>query len=191
MEGLNRLRQGDHKARADLLAYAEVRFRTLASRMLKQFPGVKRWEETGDILQTSLVKLHFALLTSFPKDRQHFLRLSTLQIRRTLVDLARHYRAVIQPIPNHDHSDATSETSLPQFTEPNLRSNEPLSLEEWTAFHEAVASLPIQEREVFELVWYQGLTQQDAATLLKVNERTVRRYWTSARLLLSNSLQKQ
>lgn len=189
LESLHRLRQGDERARAEIITYAQVRFRTLASRMLKQFPGVKRWEETDDVLQTSLVKLHNALLSTPPNDRQHFLRLSTLQIRRTLVDLARHYRSdgVLGAI-HHANGDTTDSTQLLDGDR-YIDTNEPTTLEDWTAFHEAVAKLPPQEREAFELLWYQGLTQTEAATILEVTERTVRRYWTSARLQLSKMLQ--
>lgn len=188
LNGLARLRQGDVRAQDELIAYAEARFRSLASRMLKEFPRVKRWEQTDDILQTALVKLHGALKNTQPQDRQHFLRLSTLQIRRTLVDLARHYQGAGWKIEDNAPQDLDATCAPGQDAERFVDTNEPSTLEDWTAFHEAVAKLPEQERDVFELLWYQGLSQLEASAVLEVTERTVRRYWTSARLRLSEML---
>jgi RNA polymerase sigma factor (sigma-70 family) len=44
-----------------------------------------------------------------------------------------------------------------------------------------VEALPIQEREVFSLVWYHELTQAEAAEILQCAEITVRRHWLEAR----------
>ena len=61
-------------------------------------------------------------------------------------------------------------------------------LDRWQALHEAVEKLPVEEREVFGLVFYHGWTQIQIAELLNVNERTVRRYWQSVCLRLSELL---
>jgi DNA-directed RNA polymerase specialized sigma24 family protein len=42
--------------------------------------------------------------------------------------------------------------------------------------------LPDNEREVVDLLYFHGLSQLETAAMLDVAERTVRRYWTSARL---------
>src|SRR5262249_61821855 len=60
--------------------------------------------------------------------------------------------------------------------------HEPARLATWSAFHEQVAALPEEEREVFDLLWYQGLPQAEAAELLHVNVRTIKRRWVSARM---------
>ena len=54
---------------------------------------------------------------------------------------------------------------------------------------EAIEGLPEEEREVFDLLWYQGLTQAEAAGLLHVNVRTLKRRWLSARMKLQDALQ--
>ncbi len=66
--------------------------------------------------------------------------------------------------------------------------DEPSSLAEWSEFHEAVERLPEEEREAFDLLWYQGLSQPEAAELLGVSPRTIKRRWRSARLLLHDAL---
>jgi RNA polymerase sigma-70 factor (ECF subfamily) len=56
------------------------------------------------------------------------------------------------------------------------------------AFHEAVERMPVEEREVFDLLWYQGMTHGQAAKALGVATKTVQRRWASARLLLQDAL---
>ncbi len=55
-------------------------------------------------------------------------------------------------------------------------------------FHEKVSALPEEERELFGILWYEGLTQDQAAELLGVSIRTVKRRWQSARLKLIDAL---
>jgi RNA polymerase sigma factor (sigma-70 family) len=52
-----------------------------------------------------------------------------------------------------------------------------------------VERLPDEEREIFDLLWYQGLSQAEAAALLHVSERTIKRRWQAARLKLHEALQ--
>jgi RNA polymerase sigma factor (sigma-70 family) len=58
----------------------------------------------------------------------------------------------------------------------------------WYKFHECVQSMPDNEREVVELLWYQELTQEEAAELLSVDRSTVKRRWRAARKTLFDVL---
>ena len=58
---------------------------------------------------------------------------------------------------------------------------EDASLDRWTLFHEAIAALPEDEREVFHLVWYLGCDQKTIAGLMECSERTVKSRWRAAR----------
>ena len=58
----------------------------------------------------------------------------------------------------------------------------------WTEFHEAAARLPDDLRAVFDLLWYQGMSQAEAAALLGIAVRTVRLRWMKARLQLQQVL---
>ena len=69
-----------------------------------------------------------------------------------------------------------------------MRGGEPSTLTAWTEFHEKVQRLPEAEREVFDLLWYQGLTQPEAAAMLGVTDRTVKNRWRSAKLRLQEML---
>jgi RNA polymerase sigma factor (sigma-70 family) len=184
---LERLRQGDQTANQDLLEAVSERLRSLAHVMLRDYPRVKRWEETADVLQNALIRLHRALQTVAPPSPRDFFRLATLQIRRELLDLSRHYYGP-EGVGAHQKSvgrnsgrssaDAPADVSL-----------EPGRLALWSEFHEQVELLPEEEREVFDLLWYQGLGHTEAAELLGVCARTVKRRWQSACLKLHDALQ--
>lgn len=50
--------------------------------------------------------------------------------------------------------------------------------------------LPTDEREVVGLIFYHGWSQEEVAELFQVTERTVRRWWQSARLKLHERLKE-
>jgi RNA polymerase sigma-70 factor (ECF subfamily) len=185
---LDRMRDGDDQARNDLFAHAAERLRRLTSRMLRRFPALRRWEQTDDVLQNATLRLHRALAEMRPDSARHFYNLAAVQIRRELVDLARHHFGP-QGQAAHHHTEAglapAEEGTLEQ--EPG-DTEEPDTLEGWTRFHEAVETLPEEEREVFNLLWYEGLDQPGAAEVLGVGLRTVKRRWQKARLLLYETL---
>jgi RNA polymerase sigma-70 factor (ECF subfamily) len=88
---VERLQAGDERARDELLNSACQRLAHLAHRMLREFPGVRRWEDTDDVVQNAAVRLWEALKVVRPQSAVHFHRLAALHIRRELIDLARHY----------------------------------------------------------------------------------------------------
>ncbi len=180
---LHRLRAGDERARGALIEHASAQLRRLASRMLQGFPGVGRWEQTDDVLQNALIRLHRALAGAAPESSRHFYNLAALQIRRELLDLADHHLGPHGHAPRH-HSDGAGRALDAQ---PDAAAG-PSSLEEWRLFHERIEALPEQERELFGLLWYEGLTQESAAEVLDVSLRTVKRRWQSARLHLTRAL---
>ena len=63
-----RMNAGDNAAKNELLRYAYERLRGLARKMLRQdFPRLKNWEETDDVLQNAALRLDRALPWSFVK----------------------------------------------------------------------------------------------------------------------------
>lgn len=188
---LDRLRGGDELARGELLGIACERLRRLTRKMIKGYPNVHRWEQTDDVLQNAILRLE-RTLQQLPIETAHdFLRLAALHIRRELLDLARHYygpHGVGAHYESHSKRPAESgQASAPD--DPSDLTHEPVRLAVWGAFHEQVAALPDNEREVFDLLWYQGLTQVEAAALLHVDVRTIKRRWLSARMILQDALQ--
>jgi RNA polymerase sigma-70 factor (ECF subfamily) len=180
-----RLQGGDPAARAALLGVAAERLRQLARRMLRTYPRVRRWEETDDVLQNALLRLYRTLKDVPPAGVADFLRLAALNIRRELLDLTKHYYGPQGPGAHHATLGPDQE-GAPGPAGPG--SLDPGRLAVWGEFHRQVECLPDEERAVFDLLWYQGLSQGEAAQVLGVNERTVKRRWQSARLRLHDAM---
>ena len=176
---VDRMRAGDQAARDELLRHAGGRLERLARKMLSRFPRVRRWAETGDVLQGALLRLLRALQDVRPESTRAFFALAAEQMRRELLDLARHYYGKHGIGANHDSVGPASDTRGPA-ADPPAPADEPGELEDWCAFHEAVARLPAEEREVVGLIFYHDWKQAQVAELLGVTERTVRRHWRSA-----------
>lgn len=189
---LDALRKSDgdgtafNQARDAVIQHASERLERLARRMLKSYPRLRRWEETGDVLQNSLVRLHRSLAVVQPESVRQFYGLAATQIRRELIDLTRHHFGPQGKAAKH-HTDGQDrgDSALANHAD---RSGEPGSLAEWTEFHEAVQRLPDAEREVFDLHWYEGLDQKQVASILGVTDRTVKSRWRNAKLLLRGML---
>ena len=98
--------KGDASAQSALLECACERLTRLARKMLKGFPRVRRWEETDDVLQNALVRLRRALETTSPESVRSFVNLAAVQIRRELIDLARHYDGPTGMAAHHESQDA-------------------------------------------------------------------------------------
>src|SRR3954451_11884248 len=105
---LGRLRAGDGAARDQLLGLACRRLGRLAHRMLRDFPGVARWEGTDDVLQNATLRLCRALKDATPESPRSFFNLAAVQIRRELIDLARHHYG--------PHGDAAHHESVGEGT---------------------------------------------------------------------------
>ena len=178
-ELLPRAAAGDEAATDALLRHCEERLTLLTRRMLGDYQRVRRWAETDDVLQNALVRLLGALRSVKPKTSREFLGLATLQIRRELIDLARHYYGPEGMGAHHD-SAANGESQGRGPADKSDVRHEPSSLAQWTELHEKIGALPDEEREVVGLLFYQGLSQAEAAELLQISVRTVQRRWHDA-----------
>jgi RNA polymerase sigma-70 factor (ECF subfamily) len=187
---IDRLQAGDQAARDRLIDSCCARLLQLTRKMLRRYPRVKRWEQTDDVLQNVVLRLRRTLTQVTPATVRDFLRLASLNIRRELLDLVKHYygpRGLGSKYLSDHGTVGGADTDMGD-RQPEDVSQEPARLAQWTEFHVQVDKLPQDEREVFDLLWYQGLSQAEAAALLEVTERTVQRRWQSARLLLFNAL---
>lgn len=187
---LDRLREGDLTAQDELLRHAYDRLKRLTRKMLKGFPGVKRWAETDDVLQNALIRLLRALQAVRPAGVREFFGISTEQIRRELLDLARHYFGP-QGLGTKHATNADGDPVKGHAYDRPDQSHEPSTLAMWCEFHQQVNELPPDEREVVGLLFYQELTQVEAAALLQVTVRTVQRRWQAALLKLHQILKGQ
>jgi RNA polymerase sigma-70 factor (ECF subfamily) len=181
---LDRLREHDGNARDELINEACERLRQLTRRMLGDFSRLRRWEQTDDVLQNAVIRLHRSLAEVHPDSPRGFFRLAATQIRRELIDLCRHYFGPEGAGAHHLTDGAGSDDGGFVRHDPSDDTNEPTSVLEWTEFHDQVAKLGGPEREVFTLKWYQGLKTAEIAAVVGVSERTVKRRWRSACLFL-------
>lgn len=177
---LERMRDGDASAQDELIRQAMARLERLSRKLYADFPGLQRWVGSDDVLQGAYMRLSRALAASAPDSPRAFFRLAALQMRRELIDLARHYRGPEGAAANH--ASRGSDQPTPQHRVESTF--DPAGLVEWAEFHEAVANLPDEEREVAELLWYHDLSQQEAAEVIGTSLRTVKRRWQAARLAL-------
>jgi RNA polymerase sigma-70 factor (ECF subfamily) len=179
---LQRLQAGDPAARDELLRATCTRLERLARKMLSGFPNVGRWAQTDDVVQGTLVRLFHALETLRPPSMRDFYSLAATQMRRELLDLARHFARANR----HDltHTLDSDSSSPEEAAEPS----DAAELERWTHFHDEVEQLPVEEREVLSLIFYHGWKQADVADLFQVSVRTVQRRLDSALVKLHGRL---
>jgi len=178
-----------------LLGQAADRLLRLTRKMLRAYPRLQRWEQTDDVFQSAAMRLHRSLAAVKPPTVAAFWGLATTQIRRTLIDLARHHFGP-EGAAAHHHSDPDLNGSPTEHLRSgrvaNARSScQPDTLYEWTEFHEQVERLPPDERDIFHLIWYAGLPQKDISELMHISVPTVQRRWYAAQVKLFELLQGQ
>jgi RNA polymerase sigma-70 factor (ECF subfamily) len=182
---LERLIAGDAQAKAAVIERSQRRLTELARRQMHGFPAVARWEQTDDVVQGASVRLHRALEHARPPNAREFFYLAAAVIRRELIDLKRRLFGPGGVAAHH----ASPRPELPSGSGPDVADAaggtfDPAKLARWTELHEHVERLPEELREVFDLLWYDQLTHDEAAQALGVSTKTVQRRWREARLAL-------
>lgn len=154
-------------------------------------PQIRRWEETDDLCQQSLVRFIDALHRLKPGSVGAYCRLAAFYIHQTFVDLTRHYLGPQGLGRNYatDRVPGGSEEATPLHEQIESDTFEPSRLNGWTAFHEEAEKLPEKLREVLYLRWYGGHEIKEIAEITGESERTVKRHWRQARLHLYKALQ--
>jgi RNA polymerase sigma-70 factor (ECF subfamily) len=170
---------GDQAALDALLRYNCDRLTSLTRRMLGDFRRVRRWTETADVLQNAMMRLVSALRETKPQTAREFLALAALQIRRELLDLARKFYGPQGIGTNLDSAGATPSDAPAPADRADL-SHEPCSLAQWSELHQQIDLLPDEEREVVGLLFYEGLSQSEAAEVLSISVRSLQRRWHAA-----------
>ena len=190
---LERLAQGDDRAREEILELCNDRLRELSHRLLGKFARVRRWNDTGDIAQNAAMRLYRALAETIPDSPRGLMGLLATQIQRELIDLARKHAGPLSYAQNHDTNVRDGSQGGVFLVEEALDAGDGLDdqeipLERWEEFHAAVESLPEEHREVFRLVWYLGTDRETTAKTLGLSLRTVGRRWQEAREMVTGAL---
>ena len=184
---LELLRAGDRRARDELVRRTCHRLERLARKMLRGFPNVRRFADTGDVLNSALMRLLHTLEKVEPATTREFFGLAAEHVRRELIDLARHHaaqrRAADRVVSLGAGPSAGDDLDVPDAARDGAD-----ELETWCRFHQEVEKLPVREREVVGLKIYHGWTEKQIGELFDKDERTVRRWWREACVKLGDAL---
>lgn len=185
---INLAHKGDLPSKDALLAHARDRLLRLTRAMFRGYPALRRWEQTDDVFQNSMIRFHRALMEVKVESVRHFFNLAATQVRRELLDMAKKHFGPEGIGANH-HTDG-----LPPDDKGGAlhdKAAEPEDLTAWARFHAEVENLPAEELEVFNLLYYEGLTQEEAARVLGISFRTLKRRWQAAKLRLKEELNRE
>lgn len=175
---IERARDGDAAAFDRIFALLYPDLRQVAHRRLSRHARDGAIETTALVHECYLKLLHRGSLT--PGDRAHFLGYAAAVMRSVIVDAARQSQAARR---------GGGAAHVPLDTD--LVETLPDAATEILDVHAALDDLArIDERlaRVVEMRWFGGMTDGEIASALDLNERTVRRDWDKARLLLAHAL---
>jgi len=179
--------KGDSAAHDALLDHASDRLLRLAKKMFYSYPKLRRWEQTDDVFQNSMVRLHRALAKVQVKSVRDFFNLAARQIRWELFDLTKHHFGPQGRGANH-HTDG--QPADDEGGSLHRSATEPKDIAGWSEYLAQVEKLAEDEQEIINLLYYEGLTQEEASRVLGVSFRTLKRRWQSVRLKLYEALKR-
>ena len=179
--------------------------RTIAERDLRRHPRLKSVVDVDDVLQDVRLKFFRSLQrNAFPEvsewQDESYRRFASHIIHHHIIDLYRSYlrkrgasgaRVYLEseiPIYDWDYEDGDNALPTRAFEDWSGRHESPQRLMEWTNFHDVVSQLPDDVREVFDLIFYQGMTHDEAANVLGISTKTLYRRWSLARHMLARRL---
>jgi DNA-directed RNA polymerase specialized sigma24 family protein len=183
---LDRLGANDPAARAQLLHHSYNRLRRLTHQMLRRFARLRQYEQTSDVLHNVLIRLDRALQTSTLATARDYLRVANTIIRNELIDRSRHF---FGPEGAGAHVQALDSDAPPP--DPSCHTDDPANLAVWREIHEYIDGRPAEEREMFELVYYQGLKLEDAAGVMEMPLTTFKTHWRNARIRFMERFENQ
>jgi len=192
---LERAIAGDLAARQRLLELSRDRLSRHARRFLHgHYARLEPFAQTDDVVQQLYLKIlrnqdRFWVNTDGEPVRSlaEFFGHTSAWMRDVLCDLLRKEYGRSDNHPAVLPLDGGSSDTGP-LHEPSSATLDGEKLRQWTEFHEAAARLPPDLRVVFDLLWYQELSQAEAAALLGLAVPTVKLRWMKARLQVQQAL---
>ena len=170
---LEAIQQGEAKAGEELLplVYDELR-RLAAAKMAREVPG-QTLQPTA-LVHEAWLRLGAAGQPNW-KNRAHFLGAAAEAMRRILVENARRKLRLKRGGGAERVELELSTIQAPADDEKVLQVHESL---------DALAAEDPQKAQIVKLRFFSGLTYDEIASLLGVNEKTVRRHWELAKVRL-------
>src|SRR5262245_60017772 len=177
-ELLHRAQDGDADAVDSLFAATYVELRKLARGRLRA-GGRNTLLDTSALVHESYLRFAGAGQLRL-EDRIHFMRWAGRVMRSVIVDFARRRQADRRggAIP-HITLTTRLDARLPAGEDEILRVHDAL---------DEIAALDPRLAQVVEMRYFAGMTETEIAEALGVTDRTVRRDWEKARLLLREAL---
>jgi RNA polymerase sigma factor (TIGR02999 family) len=172
--------QGDDAAMNRLLAFMYAELQQLARRRLRKSKRITMLDTTELVHECYLRFLKLGKLTV--SDRAHFLAYSARVMRSIIVDFVKQRRA-----------DRRGGGALHVTLDTNVIETQQASEEEIMCINEALDDLSKSDArlvQVVEMRYFAGLSEEEIALSLGITDRTVRRDWQKARLLLSAALER-
>ena len=175
---IHRAHAGDEAARQRLFSVAYEELRGQARACLRN-GGRNTLLDTTALLHESFLRFQRAGQLQ-GTERGHFFAYASRVMRSVIVDFARQRQA------ERRGGDAIHLTLDAQLAD-NLRAGE----DEVIQINDAIEALQSEDPrlvQVVEMRYFAGMTEQEIAAVLGVTDRTVRRDWEKARLLLAAML---
>lgn len=170
-------RRGDATAMDRLMPLVYDDLRRRAHRQLVRAGGLGTLSTTG-VVHEAYLKL--VRTQGDWEDRNHFFGVAVAAMRSVIVDYARRYLA-------QKRGGASRHVTLDDNV---LRVEQ--DADELLAIHEALVKLGTVDARLSRLVelrFFGGLSVEEAADVLRLSERTIKRDWSKARTLLHQFLQ--
>ncbi len=191
IEGLlDRLRRGDANARQALLERAHHRLERIAAALFQSdFRGLRGRGALDSVVNEAWIGMMGALESTQPATAEGFFGLVFVKVRYSLLKMAGRQR-------RHDARrrggplDAGEPEALAAFDRPDM-TDEPVSVAILAEFHQRVDKLPADEKRAFDLCYYGGFTQAQAARLMGLPPKQVSRLWIAATGRLAEWLKDQ
>jgi RNA polymerase sigma factor (sigma-70 family) len=177
-------RRGEAEATERLIEYCHEHVLFLARRLLPSFARVARHERPSDIAQDVMIALLQALKTTKPESERHLFLLAGKKVRETLHDLARKHAGKRHGLGNQEVAAFDAHTAC--VADEKLTG--PETLDDWTRFHQAVESLPEDERNIMLLKWFLGASENEIAEILDCSRSTVQRLWSAAKTHITTAM---
>ncbi len=172
------VKRGDPDAESNLISLVYDEFRVLARNYMRR-------ERPGHTLQpTALVHEAYIRLVRnhAPEcaDRAHFFAAASLIMRRILVDHARRRSAVKRRAGHQVELDDFMASASPRLDHLLMIDEALTRLAAWNK----------RQARLVELMYFGGLNEEEAAEVLGISVRTVKRDWSAARAWLQAQLRK-
>lgn len=170
--------RGDPVAESQLVELVYKDLHTLARRYMRRERSDHTLQPTALVHETYMRLMRKA---AAPLDRVHFFATASTVMRHVLVDHATARKAAKRGGP-------INKVELDDF----LVSATP-SLDQWLILDEALvrlAAMDSRQVKLVEMVFFSGLTLEEAANLLGISDRTAKRDWRAAKAWLKAELKK-